>query len=152
MCNPKLSNREVREGYPVIFVTGYCQWQGIIRLCDWPKAGHASGYLGWNWDCFHIKNNMCVVTGYRGFPKSTHEADYKAMEKFEHEADELSRGTFDRNYKRKREGFKRRVENYLQKVVDEEYERRVAKRREKEAKDAAKQNRNGLAEGVGLPS
>lgn len=141
--NAKISGRDVRNGYPVVFVTGYCNWQAIIRVCGWRKVGHAAGYLGWNWDCFEIADNMCLVTGYRSFPKETHVADWKVMEKFEHEAEAVSRTSFEKGYERRRSGFRRRVERYLRKIVSDEAERRAAKRREKEAKDAARQQRDG---------
>lgn len=137
--NVKISGRDVRDGYPVIFVAGYCDWQAIVRVCGWRKVGHAAGYLGWNWDCFEIVDNMCLVTGYRSFPKETHAVDWKVMGKFEHEAEAVSRTSFEKGYERRCSGFRRRVERYLRKIVSDEAERRAAKRREKEAGDAAGQ-------------
>ena len=143
-ANPKMSNKDVRNGYPSIFVASYCAWQATVSMCDWPKVGHASGVYGWNWDCFEIKNDQCLITGYRGFPKETVTADYEKMKAFEHEAEEISRSwsfKSDADYKKRKKAFKKKVEKYLQSRVDAKIAEFFAKRKAKEERDAERERK-----------
>ena len=149
--NPKINNRIVRDGYPAVFIASYCEWQAIIQMCDWPKVGHASGVYGWNWDCFEIKDNQCVITGYRGFPKETATTDYDTMKKFENEANEIAgswRLETVKEYNKRKKAFKKRVEKYLQSCVDAKVAENRAKRKAKEERDA-KQKHKRAEEGLG---
>ena len=63
--NPKLTQKQVKLGYPKCIFCSYCALQNL--LCDKDKVGHTERREGWGADVYHVNNTTCIVTGYAPF-------------------------------------------------------------------------------------
>lgn len=64
----KITRKEIKENYRAINVP-YCELQHLLRYRN-PMAYNAGTY-GWNYDMYDFSDfstNICICTGYRGYP------------------------------------------------------------------------------------
>ena len=59
----KITKKQVKTFYPVIFQAGYCEIQQLENR--FRKIGYNSGVYGWNWDAYAVNMDIAIVTGYR---------------------------------------------------------------------------------------
>lgn len=63
----KVTRRFVRENYKYVLFSS--DISNILKHCGFNPIFYNCGYLGWNWDCYVIDDEIAIVTGYRSFPK-----------------------------------------------------------------------------------
>lgn len=63
--NPRITQKQVKEGYGTIAYCGYCDLQYTLK--DACKVGHTERVEGWAADVYEITPSICIVTGYAPF-------------------------------------------------------------------------------------
>lgn len=63
--NPRITQKQVKEGYGTIAYCGYCVLQYTLK--DARKVGHTERVEGWAADVYEITPSICIVTGYAPF-------------------------------------------------------------------------------------
>ena len=74
----KLTKKDIERNYTNIIELGYCDLYHMVR--QYKKVGYGSGVYGWNYDCYEINENTCIITGYRPFGNI--KPDFKVIDKF----------------------------------------------------------------------
>lgn len=81
--NPKVTKKQIKEGYAIIAYCGYCDLQYTLQ--DAHKVGHTERAEGWGANIYEIMPSICIVTGYAPFGNLR--LDYK----FTHNYEEVAR-------------------------------------------------------------
>ena len=63
--NPRITQKQVKEGYGTIAYCGYCDLQYTLK--DARKVGHTARKEGWAANIYEITPSICIVTGYAPF-------------------------------------------------------------------------------------
>lgn len=63
--NPRITQKQVKEGYGTIAYCGYCDLQYTLK--DARKVGHTERVEEWAADVYEITPSICIVTGYAPF-------------------------------------------------------------------------------------
>ena len=103
----KLTKKEVLNNYKC-YEVGYCELQYLLHYKN--AVGYTSGVYGWNADIY-IFDNIALVTGYRPFGQ---EIDHALARKYEQKAMKIAD-----NYKLTYEQRKRKINNLLNKFIEE---------------------------------
>ena len=60
----KLTKNQIKKAFKNIYYLSYCERQDIT--CQLKEYGYNSGIYGWNYTCYYVNYNTCIITGYRG--------------------------------------------------------------------------------------
>lgn len=59
----KLTRKDVTKMYNKAYRVGYGDLYYILERCK--KVGYNCGIYGWNWSCYELDDDTCIITGYR---------------------------------------------------------------------------------------
>ena len=86
--NPRVTQRQVKEGYGIIAYCGYCDLQYTLKEAR--KVGHTERVEGWAASVYEITPSICIVTGYAPFGNKSLPLAF--TESYERKAKELYNG------------------------------------------------------------
>ena len=59
----KITKNDIKKMFTKIYRVGYCEYYYELRKLK--KIGYNSGVYGWNYDCYMLDYDTCILTGYR---------------------------------------------------------------------------------------
>lgn len=103
-----MTRKDVRNEYKNIIRVGYCD---LYNTCNrLKKVGYNCGIYGWNFTCYEVDYDTCIVTGYRNLVGNI-KWDYNTMKTLENKCEERYKARMP--YNKQCEEVKQDIETLL---------------------------------------
>ena len=106
----EMRKKDVVNNFNNIICIGYCDLAWLLRGSN--RLGYTCGIYGWNADIYVVRENVCIVSGYRPFGNI--QPGYELVRKYNEKARKICE-----NWDTTWEYQKKRLEKLLNKFIDE---------------------------------